>query len=335
MKLTLNLGKRSYDIIIKRGSLQNVGKLANLNRKVLVVTDNGVPEKYSDTVLKQCKTGFKCTVPQGENSKSMQTYTQLLQQMADNNFTRKDAVLAVGGGMVGDLAGFAASTYMRGIDFINCPTTTLAQIDSSIGGKVAINLGSTKNIVGAFHQPKAVGIDPDTLSTLSQRQFAQGLAEAIKAGLIMDESLFNMFENDDVANNIEQIIFKSLVIKKDVVQKDETEQGLRAVLNFGHTIGHGIESLQLGELYHGECVALGMLAMITDDELRQRTIKVLKKLNLPHTIKYNQNEVYKHVCHDKKAQNNFIKTVKVKQPGSFYFENVEYDDMRKLIGEGI
>ncbi len=335
MKLTLNLGKRSYDIIIKRGSLFNVGKLTNLNRKVLVVTDSGVPSQYADTVINQCKNGIKFVVSQGEKSKNMQVYEQLLTEMANNNFTRKDAVVAVGGGMVGDLAGFVASTYMRGVDFINCPTTTLAQIDSSIGGKVAINLGKTKNIIGAFYQPKAVIIDPNTLDTLSERQFAQGLSEAIKAGLIMDEELFNIFENKDIIKSIEEIIYKSLVIKRDVVQQDETEQGLRAVLNFGHTIGHGIESMQLGQMYHGECVALGMMAMITDDELKIRVEKVLKKLNLPHTIQYNGNEIYKHVCHDKKAENSFIKTVKVKKIGSFYFEDVTYDDMRKIIGEGI
>ena len=170
-KLTMNLGERSYDIIIKSGSLENLYQFARLDRRVAVVTDSGVPAQYAQRVADQCKDARIITVPQGEASKSFKILESVLRQMLDFGMGRGDLVVAVGGGVVGDLAGFAAATYMRGIDFINCPTTTLSMIDSSIGGKTAVDLGDTKNIVGAFWQPKLVIVDPDTLSTLPRRHY--------------------------------------------------------------------------------------------------------------------------------------------------------------------
>ena len=169
-KLTMNLGERSYDIIVKRGSLENLYQFARLDRRVAVVTDSGVPAQYAQMVADQCKDATIITVPQGEASKSFKILETVLRQMLDFGMGRGDLVVAVGGGVVGDLAGFAASIYMRGIDFINCPTTTLSMIDSSIGGKTAVDLGDTKNIVGAFWQPKLVIVDPDTLATLPDRK---------------------------------------------------------------------------------------------------------------------------------------------------------------------
>ena len=187
MKLTMRLGADSYDIVIKRGALGSLGQLTDLaNRKVFIVTDTGVPIQYAETVKAQCADGSIFVVPQGEASKSIKVYTTVLQAMLEFGMTRADLVVAVGGGVVGDMAGFAAATYMRGIQFINCPTTTLSQFDSSIGGKVAVDLGETKNIVGAFWQPKLVVIDPDVLATLPRRQFVNGLAEALKMSLIAD-----------------------------------------------------------------------------------------------------------------------------------------------------
>mgnify|MGYP002225132613 FL=1 len=197
-KLTMNLGERSYDIIVKSGSLENLYQFARLDRRVAVVTDSGVPAQYAQMVADQCKDAHIITVPQGEASKSFKILESVLKQMLEFGMGRGDLVIAVGGGVVGDLAGFAASIYMRGIDFINCPTTTLSMIDSSIGGKTAVDLGDTKNIVGAFWQPKLVIVDPDTLSTLPRRHFINGLAEAVKASLLADPELFAIFENGDV-----------------------------------------------------------------------------------------------------------------------------------------
>ena len=336
MKLTMRLGVRSYDIVVRRGSLGRVNQLANLDRKVLVVTDTGVPRTYVDTVLAQCGQGVEVCVDQGEGSKSFACLEKLLCTMLENGFSRSDAVLALGGGVVGDLAGFAAACYMRGVDFINCPTTTLSQIDSSIGGKTAVNLAGTKNVVGAFPQPRLVVADPDTLATLPRRHFVNGLAEAVKAGLIADEKLFCLFETGDADKDLEEILYRSLMVKKEVVENDERETGRRAVLNFGHTIGHGIESAEhLGGLYHGECVALGMLPMIEDEALRRRTKAVYEKLGLPASIRYDGDEIFRFACHDKKAAAGFVTVVKVPELGRVCLEKIPLKELREKIGEGI
>ena len=265
MVIHMNLGKDSYDIIVARKSLKKANEYLNLDRRVLVVTDSGVPAEYAKEIVGRSKEGILCTVEMGEGSKSLDTFGTLLRTMLEHGFSRKDCVVAVGGGVVGDLAGFAASAYMRGIDFYNIPTTLLSQIDSSIGGKTAVNLGGVKNIVGAFYQPKRVLIDPDLLKTLPQRQISNGLAEAVKMALTSDAVLFDIFENGDIESNLDEIILRSLNIKKSVVEQDEKEAGLRKILNFGHTVGHGIESsADLHALYHGECVALGMLPMCAE-----------------------------------------------------------------------
>ena len=317
MTIHINLGEDSYDILVERGILKNASQYLNLDRRVLVVTDSGVPEQYAKAVAEQCKEGIIYTVEQGEASKSLDTFGKLLQTMLDHGFSRKDCVVAVGGGVVGDISGFAASAYMRGIDFYNIPTTLLAQIDSSIGGKTAINLGGVKNIVGAFYQPKTVLIDPELLETLPQRQISNGLAEAIKMSLTSDEKLFELIENEDIESNIDEVIIRSLNIKKSVVEQDERESGLRKVLNFGHTIGHGIESSAgMASLYHGECVALGIIPMCSES-IRERVICVLKKCNLYNTPDYDWDKIAEAAFHDKKADGDTVTVTTVNQIGSF------------------
>jgi 3-dehydroquinate synthase len=228
-------------------------------------------------------------------------------------------VIAVGGGVVGDLLGFAASAYMRGIDFYNIPTTLLSQIDSSIGGKTAINLGGVKNIVGAFYQPKKVLIDPDLLKTLPARQISNGLAEAVKMSLTSDAALFDIFENGNIEESIDEIIVRSLNIKKNVVEQDEKEAGLRKILNFGHTVGHGIESSS--PLYHGECVALGMIPMCTP-EVRERLIPLLAKCGLPTSLcdTPERDRLLCAISHDKKAQGEEICTVTIPRLGEYQLQ---------------
>ena len=337
MKLTMRLAKRSYDIIIKGGSLARLSQLISLNRKVLVVSDEGVPPQYAETVLAQCAEGYAAVVPQGESSKSLAQYGSLLSGMLEHGFGRGDAVVAVGGGVVGDLAGFVAASYMRGVTFINCPTTTLAQIDSSIGGKVAVNLDGTKNVVGAFYQPSLVLADPDTLSTLSGRHYAEGLAEAVKAGLIADPELFGIFEHGDVRAEITEVIYRSMIVKKNIVERDECEKNIRAALNFGHTIGHAIESAEhLGGLYHGECIALGMLPMVEQVPLRRRLKAVLERLELPTEISYDGDAIMEFIRHDKKADGgDGITVVTVPQLGSYRLEKLPFEKLRAIVREGV
>lgn len=313
----MNLKENSYDIVVERGILEKAGEHLNLDRRVLIVTDSGVPEIYAQTLAKQCKFPVICTVESGEASKSIETFSFLLQTMLENGFSRKDCVAAVGGGVVGDVSGFAASAYMRGIDFYNIPTTLLSQIDSSIGGKTAINFSGIKNIVGAFYQPKKVLIDPDLLKTLPDRQISNGLAEAIKMSLTSDKELFEIFENKDIKENIDEIIIRSLNIKKSVVEQDEKESGLRKILNFGHTIGHGIESSgNMKELYHGECVALGLIPMC-GESVKPRVINVLKKCNLYNITDFDWNKISEVMFHDKKADGDTVSVTTVNEIGKY------------------
>lgn len=323
MNIHLDLKENGYDIVVERGILGKAGEQLNLNRRVLVVTDSGVPEIYAETLAKQCKTPVICTVESGEASKSIETFGKLLHTMLENDFSRKDCVVAVGGGVVGDLSGFVASAYMRGVDFYNIPTTLLSQIDSSIGGKTAINFGGIKNIVGAFYQPKKVLIDPELLKTLPARQISNGLAEAVKMALTSDKKLFEIFENDDINENIDKIIIRSLNIKKNVVEQDEKESGLRKILNFGHTIGHGIESSgNMEELYHGECVALGIIPMC-DESIRPRVINVLKKCNLYNLYDFDWEKIGKIMFHDKKADGDTVSVTTVGEIGKYEMKNLK------------
>ena len=317
MNIHMDLKENSYDIVVERGILARAGDYLNLNRRVLVVTDSGVPKEYARTLASQCKAPVVCTVDMGEASKSLEVFGKLLQKMLNEGFSRKDCVVAVGGGVVGDLSGFVASAYMRGIDFYNIPTTLLSQIDSSIGGKTAINFGNVKNIVGAFYQPEKVLIDPELLNTLPPRQISNGLAEAIKMALTSDSELFDIFENKEVKDNIDEIIIRSLNIKKNVVEKDEKEAGLRKILNFGHTVGHGIESSEnMSELYHGECVALGMIPMC-GESIRPRVIEVLKKCKLYNLVDFDWNKISSAAFHDKKADGEYVSITTVPEVGRF------------------
>ena len=321
MKLRMELGPNSYDITVENGALRRASGLMDLNRRVLIVTDSGVPAEYAATVAAQCASPTVVTLPSGEETKSLDSFGRLISRMLAEKFTRTDCVVAVGGGVVGDLSGFAAACYMRGIDFYNIPTTLLSQVDSSIGGKTAVDADGVKNCVGAFWQPRAVLVDPSTLATLEKRQVANGMAEAVKMALTSDADLFEKLERGEA--DPETVILRSLKIKKAVVEADERESGVRRVLNFGHTLGHGIESAAgLHGLLHGECVALGMLPMCAP-EVRGRLLPVLERLGLPTRVPVDAEQVLAAVCHDKKCDGATISYVYVPQIGEYEFRRAE------------
>lgn len=268
------LGGRSYSILIGPGLLARLGAECarlKLGRRCAVISDKNVAPRFARTALRNLKTaGFEpvlITVPAGEKAKSLRSVQACYDQLAAHRLERKSFVIALGGGVVGDLAGFVAATYLRGIPFVQVPTTLLAQVDSSVGGKVGVNLEAGKNLVGAFHQPRLVLCDLDTLRTLPRREFRAGLAEVIKYGIIRDATLFRRLERD-LPELFElnpallaTVIGRCCETKADVVSQDETESGLRAILNFGHTIGHAIEnSVGYGKYLHGEAIAIGQVA---------------------------------------------------------------------------
>ena len=328
--LRVELSKDSYNVYIKRGALGEAGSLLNLKRRVLIVTDDGVPAQYAKALAAECESPVIVTLPQGEGSKTAENALSLCSAMLQNNFSRSDCVAAVGGGVVGDMAGFAASLYMRGIDFYNIPTTLLSQVDSSIGGKTAVDFMGVKNIVGSFYQPRAVLIDADVLKTLPERQFSNGLAEAVKMAATFDRELFEFVENStetEIKSRIEFVIGSALMIKRRVVEADEKEQGLRRALNFGHTLGHAVESSSgLGALLHGECVAVGMPPMCSK-EVRQRLIPLLEKLKLPITANISESKLIELLRHDKKAQGEKITAVLCDEIGSFRFEKLSPEEL--------
>ena len=328
MTLRMELGDRSYDIVVERGCLQKAGQLLDLHRKVCIITDEGVPAQYAKTLAAQCKDPVIVTVDAGEETKTMETVTKICRVLLERGFSRKDCVAAVGGGMVGDLAGFAAAAFMRGIDFYNLPTTLLSQVDSSIGGKAGVNLDGVKNIVGAFWQPKGVLIDPDTLSTLSPRLYAEGMAEAVKMALTSDAALFEKLEQGHLP--VEQVLEGALAIKKSVVEQDERESGPRKLLNFGHTIGHGVESAARGNLYHGECVALGMVPMC-GREVRARLIPLLERLGLPTACDLDKEAVWQAMQHDKKSSSSGFSAVFVEKPGQGFVKQVSFAEMKAIL----
>ena len=269
-QLRVNLAQHSYEIHIASGLIDALGERLHpisAGGKVFILTDTNVGPLYLARVEKSlAAAGYQTaglTLPAGEASKSLQRLSEVYDALYAFGMTRADALLALGGGVIGDLGGFAAATYMRGISFIQVPTSLLSQVDSSVGGKVAVNLPVGKNLVGSFYQPRVVFIDPDTLSTLTERQFRDGMGEVIKYGAIRDADLFALLEANparaDIMAHIDAIIYRCLDIKRDLVERDERDTGERMLLNFGHTLGHALEAAQnFRGFTHGEAVAAGM-----------------------------------------------------------------------------
>lgn len=275
-KISVNLPQNSYQIAIASGNLSQLGSQMsqlNLGKKVLVVSNPEIFDYYGETCLKSLETaGFEtCThlIPPGEQYKNLQTIAQIYDTAFSNHLERSSTLVALGGGVIGDMTGFTAATWLRGVNFVQVPTSLLAMVDASVGGKTGVNHPQGKNLIGAFYQPKLVAIDPAVLQTLPVREFRAGMAEVIKYGVIWDLDLFTKLEQSDRLDSLdniseellETVITRSCQAKAEVVSQDEKESGLRAILNYGHTVGHAVESLtNYQQFVHGEAVAIGMVA---------------------------------------------------------------------------
>ncbi len=345
--LRINLPQREYDIKIKKGLLGTAGELiAEIHKpcKIAVVTDSNVGPLYGEELLSSLKkANFEAnliTVKAGEGSKSLDTLSHLYDEMLQMGITRSDLIVALGGGVVGDLTGFCASTLLRGIPFVQIPTTLLAQVDSSVGGKVAVNLPAGKNLVGAFWQPKLVIIDPDCLKTLSDRVFCDGMAEVIKYGVILDEDLFEKIEKApsraEIMAIIEDVIYRSCDLKRMVVEKDELDTGERMILNFGHTFGHAIEKkYNFTDYTHGEAVAAGMVMAaeygehfgISPKGTAERISSLVKKFNLPYKTQMDKKSLLDAVKVDKKGEGNLISLVIPQKIGKVILKRTEKDSI--------
>lgn len=325
--LHVDLLSRSYDIQIAPGLLDKVGEkikaVCPKAGQLFVITDSNVGPLYYNRVKASVEAaGFQfsgCIIPAGENSKCVQQLSALWEAMTEAGLTRTDAVVALGGGVVGDLAGFAAATILRGVDFIQIPTTLLAQVDSSVGGKVAIDLKAGKNLAGAFWQPRLVLMDPDTLNTLDDKTFSDGMAEVIKYGCISDRVFFDFLvshpSRGEIMANIEHVLYTCCDIKRSVVEEDERDTGRRMILNFGHTIGHAYELAgHYEEWTHGQAVAAGMVAAlklgtalgVTPVGLAEQVEPLLKALGLPVSIPCSGEIYATAIGHDKKGTGDDI-----------------------------
>jgi len=332
MNLFVQTAEGGYNITFQKGGHRDIAALWGAGNKTLVVTDSGVPAEYAQRVAAACKNAKIFTFPQGEEQKQLSTLSEIWKAMVEMELTRTDRVIAVGGGVVGDMAGLAAATYMRGIAFYNIPTTVLSQVDSSVGGKTAIDFESYKNIIGAFHQPRGVLIDTETLVTLPARQIANGLAEAVKMAVTHNADLFARFE---AGETMEALLREAVDIKRGVVERDEKESGERKVLNFGHTLAHALESkLGFDALYHGECVALGMLPMCSA-AVRERLIALYKKLGLPTEFPLPAEELLEAARHDKKCSGDRITVVYVPEIGRYEMRDISFEEFAKFIREAV
>lgn len=327
MDLKVNLNP-NYTIKIGKNILQNLEEYYAPKGKVLVVLDENVNKHGIFEKLN--KPYEKIVLPDGEKTKSFEYAQRIIQVLLENNFTRDDTLIALGGGVIGDLIGFVASIYMRGIKFISIPTTLLSMVDSSVGGKTAINFLDYKNSVGAFYQPSFVLIDIAVLDSLPKRQFNNGMAEVIKYGCIFSKDLFYSLEQE---LNLEKVIYECLDLKRKVVEEDERDLGLRKVLNFGHTIGHGIESYyEMDKYFHGEAVAIGMLKITKDISIYDEIKKMLIKYDLPTETEYDKERVFQLMKNDKKAgKNNTIDIILLESIGMAYIKKINIDDLKNYI----
>lgn len=349
-------GEHCYDIVIGQGFdriKEELEALSIKGIKLCIVTDSNVGPIYAvqlKEILEQTGNSvYVFTIPAGEANKNLDVVETVYTYLIEQHFERRDMIVALGGGVVGDLAGFTAATYLRGIDFIQVPTSLLAQVDSSIGGKTGVDFSKYKNMVGAFHMPRLVYINIDTLSTLSTRLFNSGFGEIIKHGLIKNRDYFDYLDTNYEhikalePKYITEVVYQSCLIKADVVDRDPTEKGERALLNFGHTLGHAVEKLMNFSLYHGECVGLGMICAsyiskergyITDEEYT--AIKnMLKKYGFPTRVEgldiFSILEVSKS---DKKMENGVVKFILLKQLGEAVIDKtVTYDEMTQALKE--
>ena len=339
---------RPYNILIEHDILDKSGEyIRPLTKAVraVIVSDTNVSPIYSQRVKNSLENnGFETSVfvfQAGESSKRLSTIEKMYTHLFEHNITRTDIIIALGGGVTGDMAGFAAATYLRGIDFVQIPTSLLAQVDSSVGGKTAVDLPTGKNLVGAFWQPILVLIDSDTLDTLPEKFFKDGLGEVVKYGCIRSESLFERLENENAKDFIDDIIFECVSIKRDVVEHDERDTGERAILNFGHTLGHALEKLNNYEnLTHGEAVSAGSAIItrmsenngLTAKGTAQRLENLLKKYELPINADFPLSDIISATRGDKKSTGTSIKFVFLKEIGNCFVQKIDTADFGEFFG---
>ena len=346
--VTVNASSK-YEILIERGILKDAGKLIKEKLgtpRLCIITDDTVNKLYANTLEDSLKKEnfeyIKFVIPHGENSKSADNLISILEFLAENRITRSDAIIALGGGVVGDISGFCAGVYLRGIKFVQIPTTLLSAVDSSVGGKTAVNLKAGKNLVGVFHQPSLVICDPKTLDTLPNETFCDGCAEVIKYGIINDTTLFDILKGG-IRNNIEEIIERCVQNKADIVEKDEFDTGVRQLLNLGHTTGHAIEICSDLSISHGQAVAIGIciatkiavsMNICTASDLKE-VETLIKKEGLPTVSPFDAKALASAASADKKREGAKINFILPYGIGNCKALKIDVTELESFIGKGL
>lgn len=351
LKLDVNLPLFTYPIYIKNGLIDSFSELLcqhTKTKKVVVITDENVYQLYGEPLITELKRqnfdSETIILSPGEQSKSLETLQSIYEKLTAMNITKSDLIIAFGGGVIGDITGFAAATYLRGVPFVQIPTSLTAQVDSSIGGKVAVNLPQGKNLVGAFYQPACVLIDTQFLTSLSPYYFSDGMAEVIKYGCIEDKDLFDLLNSHDIntiTEYMDKIVYRCCEIKKNIVEVDEKDDGLRMILNFGHTIGHGVENyFGYGKYSHGQGVAIGMADITKNSEAMGLTLPhtydaikdVLEKYELPSELPVMDKAlILNAVMKDKKSRGNQINIILLNEIGKSYIHKINKDEFSSFI----
>lgn len=341
---------RPYKIYIDHGVIDKISDLVGVDRvrRFVVLTDKNVDRIHFETLERALsKAGsdiYKFVIEPGEDSKSFDNLISLLEFMADKDINSKDVLIAFGGGVVGDLGGFAAAIYRRGIDYIQIPTTLLAQVDSSVGGKTAINLSRAKNMVGAFNQPRAVFCDSQFLHTLADDEFACGMGEVIKYGILFDRDLFiKLMDRERLDDNLEPIIARCIGLKRDIVEEDEFDTGKRQLLNLGHSLAHAIEVLSNHSIKHGQAVAIGTYnvarACARRGNLPSEDLGLIRDAitanNLPLEAPYKLRELMEIIRKDKKRRGDYINEILIRKIGDTYLEQFDFDGLEEFFKNGV
>lgn len=340
--LTLKGTNGVSEIHIENGLLSRaaavIGETFSPSR-IHIVSDSTVAPLYLQKLEQQFTLPVTHTIiPAGEEHKRLATVEGIYHDLLASGMTRKDLIVALGGGVVGDITGFAAATFLRGVSLCQIPTTLLAQVDSSVGGKTGVDMPEGKNLVGAFYQPRLVLIDPSVLTTLPEQTFADGMAEVVKYGYISNREILDMVSAPDYKQNIESIICECVKIKRDVVTIDEHDTGLRMILNFGHTIGHAAEKLgNYVDLTHGQAVAVGMVAamrlsaFLGNEDLTGRLIEILKHIGLPTELKYDREDIYRSLLSDKKKFGATVNFILVREPGRAEITPIDAEKLHEYV----
>lgn len=343
---TVHIGvSDSYDVLIGEGLLEECGQRMRETVglcRAAIVSDSTVNTLYGDSVERSLRDAgydvMRCVFPAGERSKTLTTLSGILEQLAENHLTRSDVVVALGGGVTGDMAGFAAAVYMRGIRFVQLPTTLLAAVDASVGGKTAVDLSAGKNLAGAFHQPSLVLTDVNVMRALPERLLSDGAAEIIKHGVLADAALFERMCAPDWTRDMETILARNVSIKRDVVVSDERENGARQLLNLGHTFGHAVETCSGYSMSHGQSVAVGMViaaGAAGRADVCRAIIAANRNCGLPVTAPYSAKTLAEAALSDKKRRGDHVTLVLPERVGACRLERVEVSHLEKYFQRGI